>query len=384
MRRAERRCELQSIGAVAAIGDDLRPMGRKLAAMDRPDAVPVFRFSTTDYPVRDRFHLWVKDNLCDCVFEDDGHGAFDAEATGAALGPLVISGRRWPGRIRPLTYSVHRNARRIRLDGQDSFRFTLLLGGQVTRRDMGPDAIKRPGDLFFYDVAQLNDCIVEAGDVISVVVPRYLLPGHAALLHDRKLNAAIGRLLADQMLSLFRNLSTLRQQDVPHVVQSMLLLMAAAVSPTAETIREAGSSIGAALLERIHHYIDAHLLESDLTPDRICREVGLSRARLYQMFESEGGIMRQIRRRRLRHAYQVLSDPRRRHVRIAEVAWTHGFSDEKYFYRLFKAEFGHTPKETMEHRAGPVFMPDDRAVKGPSNAGNSLSGWTLPFGVLNN
>ncbi|WP_206608721.1 helix-turn-helix domain-containing protein, partial [Mycobacterium tuberculosis] len=76
------------------------------------------------------------------------------------------------------------------------------------------------------------------------------------------------------------------------------------------------------------------MLEPDLTPEKICRDVGLSRARLYQLFEADGGIMRQIRRRRLRHAHQMLSDPQRRHVRIAEIAWTHGFSDEKYFYRI--------------------------------------------------
>lgn len=363
------------------LGDDAWVMRRELVAMNESDAVPVFRFSTVDYPERDRFHLWVKDNLCDCRFEDDGYGAFDAEATGAALGPLVISGRRWPKRPRPLTYAVHRNARRIRLDGQESFRFTLLLSGQVTRRSMGPDSIKKSGDLFFYDVAQINDCMVEAGDVISVVVPRHLLPGSAALLHDRTLGSGIGRLLGDQILSLFRNLSSLQHKDVPGVVQSTLLLMAAAVSPTVEAIHEASSPIRRGLLERIRHHIDAHLLEPDLTPERICRDVGVSRAKLYQLFEEDGGIMRQIRRRRLRHAYQVLSDPQRQHVRIAEIAWSHGFSDEKYFYRLFKAEFGHTPKETMERRSGPAFLPYGQV---PLNAGSSLPGWTLPFGVLNN
>ena len=68
--------------------------------MDPLDAVPVFKFSTVDYPERDRFHVWVKDNLCECKFEDDGYGAFNAEASGAALGPLIISGRRWPERQR--------------------------------------------------------------------------------------------------------------------------------------------------------------------------------------------------------------------------------------------------------------------------------------------
>jgi AraC-like DNA-binding protein len=352
--------------------------------MDQLDAVPIFKFSTLDYPEPDRFHVWVKDNLCDCRFDDDGYGAFNAEASGAALGPLILSGRRWQDRVKPLTYSVHRTAQRIRQDSQDSFRFTLLLGGRFLCRSTSPESIKTPGDLFFYDVAQINDCTVEAGDVISMVVPRYLLPGHAALLHGHTLTNGVGRLLGDHLLSLFRNLSSLRQQEVPSIVQSTLLLMTAAVSPTAEAMREAGAPIRGALLDRIRQYIDMHLLERDLTPERICRDIGLSRAKLYQLFEEEGGIMRQIRRRRLRHAYHVLGDPQRQHVRIAEVAWAHGFPDEKYFYRLFKAEFGHTPKETMEHRAGPVLLPCDGTQKNEWKPGASLAGWTLPFGVLNN
>lgn len=66
--------------------------------------LPIFKFRTADYPEGDRFHVWVKDNLCDCRFDDDGYGPFNAEATGAALGPLVMACRHWPARSRPLTY----------------------------------------------------------------------------------------------------------------------------------------------------------------------------------------------------------------------------------------------------------------------------------------
>ena len=53
--------------------------------MDQAAFVPVFRFRTTDYPEPDRFHVWVKDMLCDYRLDDDGgHGPCDAEATGAA------------------------------------------------------------------------------------------------------------------------------------------------------------------------------------------------------------------------------------------------------------------------------------------------------------
>jgi AraC-like DNA-binding protein len=130
-------------------------------------------------------------------------------------------------------------------------------------------------------------------------------------------------------------------------------------------------------------YIDTHLLNVDLTPDRICRDVGLSRAKLYQLFEGNGGVMRQIQRRRLRRAYQTLADPTRPHPHIAEIAWGHGFSNEKYFHRLFKTEFGHTPSETLENmHAASVLKPAAR--RGRQDHASRPSGWTLPFGVPGN
>ena len=109
------------------------------------------------------------------------------------------------------------------------------------------------------------------------------------------------------MLSLFRNLPTLRTHEIPSIVQSMLLLLAAAISPTTQALHDARGPIDGALAERIRRYIDVHLLVSDLDPDRICRDIGVSRARLYQLFKEDGGVMRQITRRRLRHAYHVLA-----------------------------------------------------------------------------
>ncbi|KAG8152355.1 hypothetical protein [Burkholderia catarinensis] len=48
-----------------------------------------------------------------------------------------------------------------------------------------------------------------------------------------------------------------------------------------------------------------------------------------------------------------------------------------------KAEFGHTPKETLECAAAPVLLPCDPAADRWADGGR-LAGWTLPFGVLNN
>jgi AraC-like DNA-binding protein len=343
--------------------------------------MPIFRFDTTEFPVQDRFHAWVKDNLCDCAFDDETYGAFDARASGASLGPLVISGRHWAARAQPVRYAVNRTDRRIRLDGQDSYRLTLVLGGRILCRSPGIQAIRMPGELIVNDVAQPNDCLVEAGDVVSLVVPRHLLPARASALHGTTLTDGVGRLLADQMLALYRNLPTLREHALPNVIQSVLLLLAAAVSPSPDTLHEANGPIHDALLERIQRYIDLHLGEPGLSPDQICRANGVSRTRLYKLFEAGGGVMRHIRRRRLLRAYHALGDPGQNRNRIAELAWAHGFVDVKYFHRAFKAEFGHSPKETMKRMGSSRLLPygpDARKAEGLS-AG---AGWTLPFGVL--
>ncbi|AVA24616.1 AraC family transcriptional regulator protein (plasmid) [Rhizobium sp. NXC24] len=342
----------------------------------------MFSFSTLDFPEKDRFHAWVRDNHCDCILRSDDSIAFNAEATGAALGPLILSGRRWLNRTRSSAYEINRSGRHIRTDGQDFFRFTLMVSGRFLCRWNTPQPIKAAGDLFVLDAAQVNEGLVEAGDVISLVVPRDLLPHRTALLHGQTLPGGVSRLLGDHLLSLLRNLASLTEHEIPYVVQSTLQLLTAAVSPTPDALVEANGPIRNALRERILRYIDTHLLDVDLTPDRICREVGLSRAKLYQLFEGSGGVMRQIQRRRLRRAHQVLADPSRPQPHIAEIAWRHGFSNEKYFYRLFKTEFGHTPGETLENiRAGAVLK---HAAPHRQDHVNRPSGWTLPFGVPGN
>ncbi len=347
--------------------------------MAQISSTPIFGFSTLDFPEKDRFHAWVKDNHCDCRLRHDDPLTFDAGAAEASLGPLVLSGRKWLNQDGASAYEVHRTQRRIRTDGHDFFRFTLVLSGRLLCQWTSPQSVKMAGDLFVLDAAQINEPAAEAGDVISLVVPRDLLPSQTELLHGHTLAAGIGRLIADHLLSLFQNLANLSEQEIPYVVQSTLQLLGAAIASTSDVLAEASSPIRDMLRSRILRYIDARLLDPNLTPHCICRDVGLSRAKLYQLFEGSGGVMRQIQRKRLRRAYQMLADPNRPQPHIAEIAWRHGFSNEKYFFRLFKAEFGHTPSETLENIRASVLKPTVPERR-PEDA-DPPSGWTLPFGA---
>ncbi|OJY72074.1 MULTISPECIES: AraC family transcriptional regulator [unclassified Rhizobium] len=343
--------------------------------------VPIFRFSTLDFSHQDRFGEWGRDSPCDLRLLTDDAVAFDASASGAAIGPFILSGRRWLNRREKATFEMLRTERRIKADGHDFYCFTMPLFGRIRWKSASSEPIKSVGDLFVVDAAQHLECAVEMGDVISLVAPRHLLPSSTALLHGATLTGGIGRILSDHILSLFQNLPNLKQHEVPHVVQSMHQLLIAAVTASPDAMRAAGGQIRNALWMRIQHYIDTHLLEPDLTPDRICRDVGLSRAKLYQLLEDRGGVMRQIQRKRLQRAYHLLSDPNRRPTRIAEVAWSHGFANEKYFHRLFKTEFGHTPHETLEKilNAAPLLNAD-APTRSSQRTGGPV-GWTLPYGL---
>ena len=357
-------------------------MTKQHSAPKQTGLVSISRFSTLKIPERERFDLWVAGNHCDCRLQEQDFTSFDGEASGAVLGSMILSRRKLSGPRRLTPYEVRRTARRIRTDGYDFFRFTMFLDRRFRVQTANLQGTKQAGELILLDAAQPQDSVVEPGQSISLVLPREFLPRQAEHLHGRTLSSGIGPLLGDHLRSLSRNLPALGEHDVPFVVESTLQLLTAAVTPTADAVRQASAPIRDALVNRILRYIDVNLLEPDLTPDRVCRDIGLSRAKLYQLFEGSGGVMRQIQRRRLRRVYRLLANPNRVRARIAEIAWRHGFSNEKYFYRLFKAEFGHTPNETVATASGgrPRASTADRD-RGPGEIGRPFE-WTLPFGVF--
>jgi AraC-like DNA-binding protein len=124
------------------------------------------------------------------------------------------------------------------------------------------------------------------------------------------------------------------------------------------------------LLERARVLIGRRLRDQDLTPESICRDLRVSRSRLYRLFEPAGGIYAYIRRQRLVRARDALSDnaDMRPVGRIAE-HW--GFVDPSAFSRSFKHEFGMSPKDARMagwERNGRVFpeTPTKRYLEGQS------------------
>lgn len=153
--------------------------------------------------------------------------------------------------------------------------------------------------------------------------------------------------LADYMLLLHRSIPDLREGDIPHIVTATANLFAAALTPSDDHLAAAHGPINVVATARVAQVIMQSLSDHDLTPDKLCRAVGISRSHLYRIFEPVGGVSNYIRRKRLLKTRDALADSSDRRT-ISNIAEEWGFTDPSTYSRMFKSEFGVTPKEARE------------------------------------
>lgn len=95
---------------------------------------------------------------------------------------------------------------------------------------------------------------------------------------------------------------------------------------------------GRQLIEPIEAFVDEHMSE-EITVERICREFGISRTKLYKLTGEyiEGGIASFIKHKRLEKAKHLI---RTTDLPISRISDEVGFSDYNYFLREFKRKYG--------------------------------------------
>ena len=93
---------------------------------------------------------------------------------------------------------------------------------------------------------------------------------------------------------------------------------------------------------RLGQYLSDHLAE-ELTSEKICRALSLSRTGLYYLSRQTYGcgINEQITRLRVQRAMELLATTSLSNMEISRLT---GFSDYNYFYRVFRRQTGLTPR----------------------------------------
>ena len=301
-------------------------------------------FTTVGLPQAKQLDAWR--GWFDTIFDvevDDPQRDFSATSETWNLGGFGLS------RVRAPKLRAVRTAGLVRRNPIDHW--GIAVGHARTLAEAGREhSIDVPADTPF--VASLGRELVSEraeDERLQLYLPRDGFPELTAVLEGaegRPLSDAMGKLLAEFIALLARNVSDFSETDLPGLQTAVRGMVLACIAPSPDHNVLGAMPLAVARKEAVRRIIDRNLHNSALGPDFLCREAGMSRSQLYRLLESEGGVKNYIQRRRLKQCFAELSngaEPRS----VAAIAAGLGFLDPSSFSRSFKKEFGLTPTDVM-------------------------------------
>ncbi|MGO4407017.1 helix-turn-helix domain-containing protein [Bosea sp. RAF48] len=301
-------------------------------------------FTTVGLPKAKQLDAWR--GWFDAVFDvevDDPQAGFSATSEIWNFGGFGLS------RVQAPKLRASRTADLVRRNPIDHWNITI--GHKRTFGEAGRQrSIDVPADTPF--VASLGRELVsfrEADDRLQLYLPRDTFPEVTAILEGaegRPLSDAMGKLLAEFIVLLARNVSSFSEADLPGLQTAVRGMLLACIAPSSDHNSLGAAPVAVTRKEIVRRIVDRNLQSNALGPDLLCREAGMSRSQLYRLLESEGGVRNYIQRRRLKQSFAELSNGAN-FGSIAAIAEGLGFPDPSSFSRSFKKEFGLTPKDVM-------------------------------------
>ncbi|MGY3530374.1 AraC-like DNA-binding protein [Bradyrhizobium embrapense] len=206
-----------------------------------------------------------------------------------------------------------------------------------------------PGAMFLISLDDDFRGSITGYDGLVLALPRRSFADVADQLNDAcniLLSGNLIELLSDYLDRLESRLVLMSPEELKQAGRATAQMIAACIQLSSDRLDQARGAIESVLFERARLYIETHLGDFDLTPDRIAQQLRISRSALYRAFESVGGVAGYILRKRLRaaHAELVASNDRQ----VQEIAYRHGFKLASDFTRAFRREFGVSPREMRE------------------------------------
>jgi AraC-like DNA-binding protein len=339
-----------------------------------PPVLKPLSFSTLDLAPQYQFAAWqehmaslVEVTLPDGKSLNDG---FRAEHAAWNLGSMLVVQQR----TSPHSYA--RSAAMLRSSSIDHWYVALPRTGRAWTEVDGRVTESHPGKLEIRSLGHPFRGRTTESEGLFLYLPRDLFADAAATLDAKNnsiLSSNFANLLVDYINGIEARLRSLTAEDLPRIIQATRSMIIACLAPPAEHDAAAEQLAGIALMERARRYVQHNLDAADLTPESMCRALGVSRTRLYQLFEPSGGVLHYIQSRRLFTAHIALSDPadNRRIVDIAEAV---GFSSAANFSRAFRKEFGYSPREARNTMVLP------RPAHSENEKTSSFEGWLKSLG----
>lgn len=230
-----------------------------------------------------------------------------------------------------------------------------LTGSERGIAEDGSTFALSPGMIDFWD--EHRPFKSSASDRIGqdITIPRHLIglpDGEPIARPDILVTSAIGRLVFAEWNDVFADLKR-GQKALAQIKLDRLaavLKIAAGVHPQREDVRIHARE---ALFRQICRHIEQNLDCPDLCTSTSLDQFGVSRATLYRMFESLGGVRNYLTARRAEAALMDISrgPAGRGFVNAACDRW--GFSSPANFNRTIQRLFGNSPKALLSAKRSP-------------------------------
>lgn len=318
--------------------------------------VPSISFSTEQLPVENQFAAWAElaAPVAEIVTPSPGPPAFAADQVAWDMGRVALSHTRLPA------MGFIRTSRQLRAEPIDHWVISCARRGRMRIAVEDCSTMVAPGRPAVHSLRTPFEGGTSEAELLSLFVPRDFCREAAPMLdaaehHD--LTRGLGRLLADYLFDLDRRLPMMTSEELPGLLAATRAIIIACVAPGRDNMAAAQSPIEATLLERARQSVQRNLFAPRFGSDDLCRELGVSRSRLYRLFEPLGGVMHYIRGRRLLDAHSALSDANDGRA-IVDIAAERGFFDAAEFSRAFKREFGYRPSDARRLQPGPPLRHD--------------------------
>jgi AraC-like DNA-binding protein len=330
------------------------------------------RFETQNLPPIQQFAAWqehmavlMDTRLPNNVDPEDG---FVVQQAVWNLGGMLLLQQTVPA------FSYERSPDAVRFSPIDHWQITVLRAGRTWTGVDGRVAQNEPGMIEIRSLGHPFSGRALATESISLIVPVDLFADGGSLPAASN-NVVLGghraKLLIDLMSSVEANLDRFTQDDLPRIKDRLRKMILDAVTPLVD--RDDGndqiSQIG--LMTRARRFISSNLASPDLTPDALARELATSRTRLYELFETSGGVANYIRRRRLSAAHAILADPSDTR-KVAEVGLAIGFDSAANFSRAFTQQFGYSPSNIRKQSSEDYIYLDRNTGNKPNITFESL------------
>ena len=222
------------------------------------------------------------------------------------------------------------------------------LYGRV-RGVMGDANIDRdPGQMYLMDQEQRVDCIQFPITSQGVFIPKDLIgydpdrhPAFVRFADNKTVNALLYRAF-DQVIEDMRSHCIVDWRALDQLIASLRYALG-----TDDRDGDVRRQARDAMADLIREHVERNLDQADLSSTSILKTFGLSRASLFRIFKSDGGVRRYINQRRLFRAVLDIARSEGARGSISQAAERWGFSSNANFNRAVRNQFHVSPSSLV-------------------------------------